>query len=341
MPDPRFFASRTPISVDEIAKMVGAVLFRNQPNSTFSKISRVAALSESDLRHAAVFCADQSAFDKLESRSFGLCITSAKLNISAVGDGQILLVENPKYAFAQLAAALHASLEEEEGNTANYNGDVTDAKIHPSAVLGLDIEIGAGSSIGPQCYIGQGVKIGKDVRIGAGCVITHSVIGDHVDILSGARIGQAGFGFVEYKKAIVRIPQLGRVILEGHNEIGANTTIDRGALDDTIVGRGAKIDNLVQIGHNVRIGENCIIAAQTGISGSCVIGNGVMMGGQVGLSDHLTIGDGAQLAAQSGLMRDVPPGERWGGSPARPIKEWLRESAKLARLAKGKNGKTP
>ena len=137
---------------------------------------------------------------------------------------------------------------------------------------------------------------------------------------------------------MVKVPQLGRVVIGDDVEIGANTTIDRGALADTVIGKGTKIDNLVQIGHNVTLGQYCIIAAQTGISGSCTIGNGVLMGGQVGLADHLNIGDGAQIAAGSGLMHDIPVGEKWGGSPAKPVKQWLREVAALTRLTKRRNG---
>jgi len=187
--------------------------------------------------------------------------------------------------------------------------------------------------IGPGCAIGAGGVIGAQVTI------AFALIGDHVLIHPGARIGQDGFGFVSGPDGHLKIPQLGRVIIQDDVEIGANTTVDRGAGPDTVIGEGTKIDNLVQIGHNVRIGRHCVIAGQVGISGSTVLGDFVALGGKVGLSDHVTLGSGAQVAALSGVMRDIPPGEVHMGIPARPIREFMRETALLSRLAKKKKAK--
>src|SRR5207248_6055397 len=174
--------------------------------------------------------------------------------------------------------------------------------------------------------------------IGPGAVIGFALIGDHVRIYAGAVIGEAGFGAAPGPKGVVDLPQLGRVILQDGVTVGANSCIDRGAFEDTVVGENTKIDNLVQIAHNVVIGRNCVLAAHTGISGSTVVGDGCMFGGRAGVSDHVTIGSGARIAAAGGVAKEVPAGETWAGAPARPMARWLRETALLARLARQRPG---
>lgn len=204
--------------------------------------------------------------------------------------------------------------------------------IGAGAVIGEGAEIGGGSVIAPNAVIGADCRIGRDCYVGPGASILASLIGNRVTIHGGARLGQDGFGFHPGASGLEKIPQIGRVVIQDDVEIGANTTIDRGALDDTVVGEGTKIDNLVQIGHNVRIGRHCAIAAQAGISGSVTIGDGVMLGGRVGIADHVSIGAGAQVAAGSGLMHDVPAGERWAGFPAKVATEFFREVYTLKKL---------
>jgi UDP-3-O-[3-hydroxymyristoyl] glucosamine N-acyltransferase len=198
------------------------------------------------------------------------------------------------------------------------------------------VEIGARCLIGANSVIGQGSVLGDDVRVGPNVSISHALIGARVRLYPGARIGQDGFGFALDPRGYVKVPQLGRVVIENDVEIGANTTIDRGAGPDTVVGAGTMIDNLVQIGHNVRIGRGCVLVSQVGISGSTRLGDYVMIGGQGGLVGHLTIGHGAQIAAQAGIMRDVAPGERVMGSPAVPFREFFRQVAALQKLARKK-----
>jgi UDP-3-O-[3-hydroxymyristoyl] glucosamine N-acyltransferase len=251
----------------------------------------------------------------------------------------VILASKPHAAFAMAGAFLHpgamrpATLTSDQpaispaafvDPTARLEGNVT---IEPMAVVGVRAEIGEGTRICAGAIIGADVKIGRNCTISAGASVLCSFIGNGVIIHAGARIGQDGFGYAPGQRGMLKIVQIGRVIIQDNVEIGANTTIDRGTMDDTVIGEGAKIDNQVQIGHNVRIGRHSAIVSQVGIAGSTRIGDGVQIGGQAGLAGHLTIGDGAQLAARSGVLTDIPAGGRYGGSPARPMKDFLRELA--------------
>ena len=205
--------------------------------------------------------------------------------------------------------------------------------VDPGAVIGPGAEIGAGSVIGPNAVIGPQVRIGRDSAVGALATIACALIGDRVIIHPGVHIGQDGFGFAMGPRGHLKVPQIGRVIIQDDVEIGAGSTIDRGANRDTVIGEGTKIDNLVQIGHNVVIGRHCVLVSQSGVSGSTVIGDFAALGGQAGLAGHLKIGAGAQIAAQAGVMTDVPAGERWGGAPAQPMRAFFREVAAVRKLA--------
>ena len=202
------------------------------------------------------------------------------------------------------------------------------------AVVGPGARLGAGVTIGAHCVVGEGVSIGAGARLWPGVTIyPGATLGARTTAHSGARIGCDGFGYVFRDGVHNKIPHVGRCIIGDDVEIGANTTIDRGSIDDTVVGNGTKIDNLVQIAHNVRIGEKCLIIAQVGIAGSVTVGDGAILAGQAGISGHLSIGAGARLAAQAGVFGDIPAGESWSGYPARPHRESLRASAALFKLA--------
>jgi UDP-3-O-[3-hydroxymyristoyl] glucosamine N-acyltransferase len=207
------------------------------------------------------------------------------------------------------------------------------AIIEPGAVVGPGAEIGAGTVIAPNAVVGPNCRVGRNCYVGPGANVLAALIGDRVIIHGGVRIGQDGFGYVPGPTGPEKIPQLGRVIIQDNVEIGANTTIDRGAMSDTVIGEGTKIDNLVQVGHNVKIGRGCIVAALCGLAGSVTLGDFVMLGGRVGVSDHVTLGTGAQLAASSGVMDNVPAGGIWAGTPAVPIREFFRQIAGLRKLS--------
>ena len=284
--------------------------------------------------------------DALAHTHAGACLTAPRFADAAPARLPVLVTPEPYRAFVTVARALFPSALR-PSSVFGATGRAANAQVHasarieagvtidPMAVIGPGAEIGAGSLIASGAVIGPNVAIGRDCAIGAGVTVLHALIGDRVIIHPGVRIGQDGFGFVPSPQGHQKIPQHRRVIIQDDVEIGANTAIDRGSTRDTIIGEGTKIDNLVQIAHNVSIGRHCLIAAQTGISGSVQVGDFVMMGGQVGLADHVTIGSGAMLGAQSGYMSDIPAGGRYMGSPAQPVREFMKGVAILRRLARG------
>jgi UDP-3-O-[3-hydroxymyristoyl] glucosamine N-acyltransferase len=337
-----FFQPRSGLSVREIVALTGA---EPQPGADLDR--RITGIAALDRASPSDLCFLDSARVAAQASicQAGVCLTtprSAHLLPSRVG---LLYAEAPYRAFVEVSRKLFpdalrpSSLFEAHGvadgalvhPTARLEGGVT---VDPGAVIGPRAEIGAGTVIGAGAVVGQNVHIGRDCAIGPNVSILHALIGDRVIIHPGCRIGQDGFAYQMGPTGHVKVPQIGRVIIQDAVEIGANTTIDRGAMSDTVVGEGTKIDNLVQIAHNVTIGRHCILVSQTGISGSVVIEDGVLIAGQVGVADHITIGTGAVIAAQAGLIGDVSPGARVVGFPAKPIKQFFREVAVLERLAR-------
>jgi UDP-3-O-[3-hydroxymyristoyl] glucosamine N-acyltransferase len=207
------------------------------------------------------------------------------------------------------------------------------------AIVGREARIGAGTTIAAGAVVGYRVFVGRNCYVGPGATVTHALIGDRVILHAGARIGQDGFGYAMSGEGHYKVPQVGRVIIGDDVEIGANSTIDRGFLMDTVIGEGTKIDNLVQIAHNVVIGCHCVIVSQSGIAGSAQLGDFVIMGAHSGVVEHVKIGDGAQIAGMAHVKDDVVAGARMGGTPARPFREWAREVAAIKQL--GKNGRSP
>jgi UDP-3-O-[3-hydroxymyristoyl] glucosamine N-acyltransferase len=263
----------------------------------------------------------------------------------------VLISGRPVYTFAAATRVLYPSAAR-PGPVMGGTGVspaahvAADALVEPGAiveagaVVGTGAEIGAGTVVTPGAVIGPNCRVGRNSYIGPGASVFSALVGDRVFIHGGVRIGQDGFGYVPGPSGPEKIPQLGRVIIQDNVEIGANTTIDRGAMSDTVIGESTKIDNLVQIAHNVKIGRGCIVAGQCGIAGSVTLGDFVMLGGRVGVSDHVTLGTGAQLAASSGVMDNVPAGGIWAGTPAVPIREFFRQIAGLRRMSKSRPRKS-
>src|SRR5262245_43694335 len=343
MTEPLFFKRPPGLTAGEIAALAGA-----EPQAGAKLDRRIVNIAPLDRAGPAdlAFIDNARLVGDLASTRAGVCLAQARFADQAPPHVTVLVAKEPYRAFVTVARTLFpdalrpSSLSEAVGLDPG-------ATVHPRARLELSVTVDVGARVGPRAEIGTGttitanavigadVRIGRNASIGAGATVFHALIGDRVIIHPGVHIGQDGFGYVPGRMH-TKVPQVGRVIIQDEVEIGAGTTIDRGASRDTVIGEGTKIDNLVQIGHNVVIGRHCLIAGQVGISGSCTLGDYVMLGGQVGLADHIAVGEGAQLAAQSGVMHDVPAGAQWMGTPAKPIRAFMREFATLARIARNR-----
>jgi UDP-3-O-[3-hydroxymyristoyl] glucosamine N-acyltransferase len=341
MSDPSFEPRALSITVAEIAALTGAeILTPARADITLRGIAALDRAGPEDL----TFLDNPKYVKQLATTRAGACLIASRFEKSAPPNVALLRAAQPYQAFVMVArkmyegalrpSSLFALPRAEDGSTVHSTARLEiGVSLDPGAVVGPNAEIGAGSVIGPNAVIGANVRIGRDCTIGASATITHAMIGDRVIIHPGCSIGQDGFGYVVGKSGHQKVPQIGRVIIQDDVEIGAGTTIDRGAIRDTVIGEGTKIDNLVQIGHNVSIGRHCILVAQTGISGSVSLEDFVVLGARVGVNNHVTIGEGAQIAATGIVHGNVPPGAKWGGTPAKPVKQWFREMRLLERMA--------
>ena len=338
MPDIRFFEPLGPVTLAELAQASGASLARGSDGDR--RIWGAAPLGRATQSDVS-FVADKRHAPLLASTAAGACFVGPA-HVDQLREGCAALVSaEPQAAYARAAARLFRPRR----HLSHGTPVAADAVLEPDVVLGFGVVIGpgvavgAGTEIGAHAVVGPGVQIGRGCRIGANSTLGFALIGDGVRVLAGAVIGEEGFGVTAASTGALDMPQLGRVILQDGVTVGANACIDRGAYDDTVIGENTKIENLVQIAHNVVIGRNCVLAAHTGISGSVTVGDGAMFGGRAGIADHVDIGAGARIAAAAGVMKSVPPGEVWGGSPARPLRKWMRETAWLGRQAeKGGRG---
>lgn len=335
MPDLRFFEDLGPASLRELAELTGASLADTAQASR--TVGSVAPLEHAGAAEVSYFGDRRYAADLAATKAAALFIALNQADRAPEGVVRLVTAE-PQVAYTLAAQRLHRPRTLPAGPAIHPSASLEeDVVVGPGAVIGPNASIGRGTYIGANAVIGPGVPIGRQCHIGPGAVIGFALVGDRVRILAGAVIGEAGFGVAGGRGGAIDVPQLGRVILQDGVTVGANSCIDRGAFDDTVIGENTKIDNLVQVGHNVRIGRSCVLAAHTGISGSTVIGDGVRFGGRAGIADHLNIGDGAQVMAAAGLMHDIPAGETWGGIPAVPGRQWFRQVAWLNKISQGRN----
>ena len=339
MPDARFFTPQGPFTIAQLAEFCDAEPVSGRAGrQTFANVAPLDTAGPEDVS----FLDNRAYVAAFESTGAGCCIVAPE-HVECAPDGIALLVsEEPYLAYARVATAYYPRTED------GYIPAVGDENIHPTAeigdgsvvaptaIVGPSARIGKNCRISPHVYIGEGVLIGDNCRIGPSVSLRYCVLGNDITLFAGVRIGEAGFGFARGPHGAITVPQVGRVLIEDSVEIGANSAVDRGSGPDTVIGAGTRIDNLVQIGHNVRIGKGCIVVAQSGIAGSTKVGNGVQIGGQTGVAGHLTIGDGSRIAGHSGVMRDIPPGVTVCGMPAVPIKQFFRQSAAVSRLAERK-----
>jgi len=333
------------LTVAEIAALTHAKLRDGDPaDRRIGNIAPLDSAGPSDIS----FLDNSKYLDAFANTRAGACLIAPRFAASAPRGPALLETPHPYPAFVAVTRKLYSEMLRPSSLFAT-KGRAASAQVHPTArleagvtvdplaVVGPRAEIGAGTVIGARTVIGPDVCIGRDCAIGPGTTIMHALIGDRVIVHPGVRIGQDGFGYLPSSQGHQKIPQIRRVIIQDDVEIGANTTIDRGAMRDTVIGEGTKIDNLVQIGHNCSIGCHCLIVSQVGISGSVTIGDFAVLTGQVGIADHLTIGAGAVLGGRAGVMSNVPDGARWAGTPAEPAINWKRGVVLLRRLRRRRN----
>ena len=338
MADPRFFRVAGPFTVAEIARRSGAAVAGAGDGERL--LRDVAPLDAAGPEHLT-FLDNRKYVAAFRATRAGAAFVQPALEAEAPPGLTLLLTEEPYRGYALAAQAFYPDAPPTPGIAPSAAVDPTarlgeGTAVEAHAAIGAGVEIGRRCHIGANSVVGPGCVLGDDVRVGANVSISHSLIGSRVRLYPGVCLGQDGFGFALDPNGFVKVPQLGRVVIEDDVEVGANTTIDRGAGPDTVIGAGTMIDNLVQIAHNVQVGRGCVLIAQSGIAGSTRLGDHVIVAAQAGLAGHLTIGAGARIGAQAGVMRDVAPGESVVGAPAVPVKEFFRQVATVQRLSRKK-----
>lgn len=338
MADPRFFSVAGPFSLKELAAISGARIGEGgDPDAQYTDVQPLQVAGPEHLS----FLDNKRYLDSFSKSRAGACLVHEDHAEKAPKNMALLLSDDPYRAYAKSAAAFYpqTALESHQAPSAIIDETAkigSTCYVSPGAVIGPGAEIGNNCFIGANTVISKGVVIGDDCKIEPNVSLAFCILGNRITVHAGARIGEDGYGFAPGADGHHKVPQLGLVLIEDDVDIGANTTIDRGSGPNTVIGAGTKIDNLVQIAHNVQLGKNCLVVSQVGVSGSTEIGNFVMLGGKAGLSGHLKIGDGVRIAAKSGVMGNIQAGSTVGGFPARPLREWLRGIAVLRKIANKK-----
>ncbi|MBU6339680.1 MAG: UDP-3-O-(3-hydroxymyristoyl)glucosamine N-acyltransferase [Rickettsiales bacterium] len=325
------------LTIAQIAEITGSIIYNATDNN--QKIYDVATLDKANKDQISFLNSGQY-FSKFEVSNAAACFVEEKYIAKAPKGIALLVHKNPYFAYAMLAASFYQekTIEFPDSGLIHKTAIIGEkTRIAPNAYIGKNVKIGKNSFVGPSASIMDNVVIGDNCIINAGVVISYAIIGNNCIFLNGVKIGQDGFGFAHNQGVNHKIIQLGIVEIGNNVEIGANSCVDRGALENTIIGDGTKIDNLVQIGHNVRIGKGTVMAGCSAVAGSAVIGNFVQIGGKSSIGGHLTIYDGAKVAGMSGVARDVEAMQAVAGIPAIPIRDWHKINAKLLKLIKLKN----
>lgn len=345
MEHPGFFERAAPMPLAVLVEKLGATLPDGADATRL--ISDVRPLSEADPGQLS-FLDNRKYLPQLASTRASACLVAPAFAARVPADTVAVVTSAPYRAFAQALALFYpdalypkTALSGPGDPLIHPTARIEDgARIEAGAIVGREAQVGRGTVIAAGAVLGYRVCVGRDSYIGPGASLTNTLVGDRVIIHAGVRLGQDGFGFAMSAKGHLKVPQIGRVLIQDDVEIGANSCVDRGALNDTIIGQGTKIDNLVQIGHNAVLGRNCVIVAQVGVSGSTELGDFVVMGGQSGVVGHVKIGAGAQIAGSSHVKDDVAPGARMGGTPAVSLRDFARQIATLQRLARGSGSST-
>lgn len=335
MPDPRFHRRQGPFTIGALAEQTRLFALPESADPA-AEVTDVAPLETAGPTEVS-FLENRKYLPALEVGKAGFCVVDEEMAGKVPAGTVPLITPHPYLAYAMIAQAFYPALPARPGVHASAVVEASatigeGVEIGPNAVIGAGAEIGAGTSIGPGATIGENVIVGKQCRIGPNVSLETCVLGDRVDVQAGARIGTPGFGFAPHPERHQPVPQLGRAMIGDDCHIGANTCIARGSGHDTVLGRNVWIDNLVQIAHNVEIGDGSILVGQVGIAGSAKVGRFVQIGGQVGLAGHITVGDQVRIGAKAGVMTDVEEGLTIIGAPAVPEKEFWRQMVALKRL---------
>ncbi len=335
MADLRFFKKVGPFTLEQLADLAECHLAQgSNPKQIVEDVAGLEEATEKDITWAFI----PSVRDSLMKSKAAACITSEKF-IKYVPQGMAVLIsEDPHRSYGLVAQAFYPNKILAEISSKAYIDETaqigTGCRVEPGAFIGAHVKLGRECYIQANAVIQEGVEMGDRCIVGSNATVSHCLAGHNVYIYPGAQIGQDGFGFAMSLKGPIKVPQLGRVIIGNDVEIGANTTVDRGAMGDTVIGDGTRIDNLVQIAHNVKLGKCCVVVSQTGIAGSCEFGDFVVTAGQSGFAGHLKIGTGAKIGAQSGVMKNIEPGQIVAGSPAVPHADWMRMNVLLQKFVK-------